>query len=434
MRRLCMSLILATLFHVPTFAQNGAGAPPATGGLPQPPTAAAQTTVPAVTLARAIEMALQDHPELSVARREIEASEAARQQAAAWPNPQLGFELEDTRRETRSTTFLLSQSIELGGKRAARMAAADRERDIATVQAVARRAQVRAAVTGAYFDALIAQERVRLAESAMQVAQSGTSAASRRVTAGKVAPVEETRARLAESSVRIELAQARSDLQGALYELGAAVGRAEPAIERVDGTAQTLPAVPEPSELERQLAASPALRLVQLETDRQAALVDVERARGVPDLTVSVGQKRSEELGRNQALIGLSIPLPLFDRNQGSVRQALRRQDKARDEAQAVALRLRADVLRARERLSAASIETHTLQREIVPGAEEAYAAATKGFELGKFSYLEALDAQRTLLQARSQYLRALAQAHRARIDLDRLLSVDDPLTASLAR
>ncbi|MDB5879537.1 MAG: hypothetical protein JWQ41_2951, partial [Variovorax sp.] len=48
--------------------------------------------------------------------------------------------------------------------------------------------------------------------------------------------------------------------------------------------------------------------------------------------------------------------------------------------------------------------------------------AATTGFEFGKFAYLDVLDAQRTLLLARSQYLRALAEVHRAATDLDRLL------------
>ena len=66
--------------------------------------------------------------------------------------------------------------------------------------------------------------------------------------------------------------------------------------------------------------------------------------------------------------------------------------------------------------------EVNVLQSEVLPGAQAAFDAATKGFELGKFAYLDVLDAQRTLLQARAQYLRALADAHRSITDLDRLL------------
>jgi cobalt-zinc-cadmium efflux system outer membrane protein len=149
----------------------------------------------------------------------------------------------------------------------------------------------------------------------------------------------------------------------------------------------------------------------------------------MPDVTVSLGAKRvpsSEgETGggrRNQVVVGLSIPLPIFDTNRGNVAEALSREEKARDELAAAELQLGADVAQATERLSSARATAQTLQRDALPGAETAYKAATKGFELGKFSFLEALDAQRTLFQVRAQYLLALADAHRAAGDLDRLL------------
>ncbi|WP_431273247.1 TolC family protein [Variovorax ureilyticus] len=114
--------------------------------------------------------------------------------------------------------------------------------------------------------------------------------------------------------------------------------------------------------------------------------------------------------------------MPIFDTNRGNVLQALRRQDKAEDDARALELRLRAEVGSARQRYQSATSEVAALRADILPGAESAFDAATKGFELGKFGYLDALDAQRTLLQARVQYLRSLADAHRAVTDLDRLL------------
>ena len=55
-------------------------------------------------------------------------------------------------------------------------------------------------------------------------------------------------------------------------------------------------------------------------------------------------------------------------------------------------------------------------------GAQSAYDAATKGFELGKFNFLEVLDAQRTLFLDRAQYQRALAEAYRAAAEIERVL------------
>jgi cobalt-zinc-cadmium efflux system outer membrane protein len=79
-------------------------------------------------------------------------------------------------------------------------------------------------------------------------------------------------------------------------------------------------------------------------------------------------------------------------------------------------------VAQATERLRSARATAETLQRDALPGAEAARQAAARGFELGKFSFLDALDAQRTLFQVRSQHLLAMAEAHRAAGELDRLL------------
>ena len=116
------------------------------------------------------------------------------------------------------------------------------------------------------------------------------------------------------------------------------------------------------------------------------------------------------------------MPIPLFDRNQGNILESLRRTDKARDELVATEVRLNSELAQAYGRLVAAREEIALLKQEILPGAQSAYDATTKGFELGKFSFLEVLDAQRTFFQARSQYLRALSETHRATADIDRIV------------
>ena len=148
----------------------------------------------------------------------------------------------------------------------------------------------------------------------------------------------------------------------------------------------------------------------------------VEQRRATPDVTVSIGMKRSEELGRNQAIIGLALPLPLFDRNAGNKLEALRRSDQAGDQLAAASVQLQASLAQASVRLATARLDVDSLQREIVPGAQSAYDAASKGFEFGKFAFLDVLDAQRTLLQAKNQTLRALTEAHHAAAEIERLL------------
>ncbi|CAN7766441.1 TolC family protein [Pseudorhodoferax sp. LjRoot39] len=388
-----------------------------------PVSVAQASSAPPLTLAAAVQTALQNHPDLSAARREIEATEGARTQAAAYQNPSLSVEVEDLRRDTRTTTVMWSQPFELGGKRGARIAAADRATELARAQLDAKQAELRANVTAAFFTSLIAQERVRLAQASLDLARTGTQTGSKRVISGKVSPVEETRAKVAEANVRLELIQAQGELQNSLQELRSLMAQAS-AVSALDGNALTLPALLPQEALEQRIADAPALRQARLEVRRLAALADLESAKRVPDITVNAGIKRAQDQGRNQAVIGISIPLPVFDTNRGAIFEALRRQDKAEDEARAIELRLRADVAVARERQATASAEVAAVQAEILPGAQSAFDAASKGFELGKFDYLEALDAQRSLLQARAQYLRSVAEAHRAATDLDRLLGV----------
>ncbi len=410
--------LLAAIGLSPCLAQ----VPPAASSIQPPGTPAASSPSGAVlTLQRAIDMALAGHPLLAAGRSDIEAADAALSQAGARPNPVLQAELEDTRRETRSTTVLLTQPIELGGKRAARLDVAERSGDLARSQYASARSLLRAQVTSAFVDALTAQERLRAADASLELAQRATDAASKRVIAGKVSPIEETKAKVAEANVRVERVQASGELRAALLALQSMVGTSTGPISRVEGSV-SLPLVPADIALQSRLAASPAVRQAQLEVDRFGSLAKLERTRRVPDLTVGIGTKRSEELGRNQTLLAVSIPLPVFDTNRGAELEAMRRHDKARYDAEAAALRLRAEAVRAQERLRTAVAEAQALQDEVLPGAQTAYEAASKGFELGKFSFLDVLDSQRTLLEARSRHLRAVAEAHRSAAEIDRLL------------
>ncbi|HNC84650.1 MAG TPA: TolC family protein [Nitrospira sp.] len=376
-----------------------------------------------LTLAVALDLALRANPDITVALREREASEGAEIQGRARPNPSIEYLVEDTRATTRTTTVQLNQPIELAGKRSARIAIAERGRDLADIELATRRAEIRALVISTFFDVLSAQERTRLAKETVTLAERATAAVSKRVIAGKVSPVEETKARVAEAGVRVELAQAQGELRVARQRLTGLWGNPIPRFERAEGDVDTLPPIPSSNTVEQRIEASPVLKRASVEITRRTSVTALERARRIPDPTISVGVKRAEELGRDQLLVGVSIPIPVFDSNRGNLLEALKREDKARDEHTALWVRLTGDVLQARERLSNSRLELESLQRDVLPGAQLAYENAAKGFELGKFSFLDVLDAQRTLFQARNQYLRAVTDTHRASAEIDRLLA-----------
>jgi cobalt-zinc-cadmium efflux system outer membrane protein len=378
-----------------------------------------------LTLSAALALADTSHADLAAARHALLAEDGVVQQAGLLPNPSLSVERVDTRRDTRETTLQLSQPLELGGKRAARMQAAQRGREGVAALLVQRRAEVRAETTAAWFAVLAAQEQLRLAQQASELAQRAAGATGRRVVAGKVSPVEETRAQVAAATVKLELIRAHSALATARARLAALWSNPAPCFAQAAGEMAVLPELPSLAAQRALLAQAPAMQVAQAELAQRQALAQVELSRRAPDVALTVGSKRSEELGRTQAVFGVSLPLPLFDRNQGAVLASARRVDQARDGVTATASRLEAELVQAREEYASARAQAMALQGEILPGAQSAYEATSTGFEYGKFGFLDVLDAQRTLLQAQSHYLTTLADAHRAQAAILRLTGAE---------
>lgn len=414
-----LGLAASVLISGPLLAQSAEGPAPYEDTRSQPP--AVEPAGP-LTLEAALAFALQANPDLAVARREVDAAAATRLQAQVFRNPEFSLGMEDVRQGTRQTTVQIGQPLELGGKRGARIEAAERSRDVAEAELASRLAAVRATVIRGFYEVLAAQERERLAQGSLELARRALDAAARRVTAGKVSPVEETRARVAESGARVELTQASAELANARKRLSAAWGNPSPRFTQALGQLDAVPLLPAFDDLLRQVEAAPEWVRARQEVERREAIARLERTRRIPDVTISAGVQRREELRDNVALVGVSIPIPVFDRNQGNVLEALRRADKARDEQTAVGVRLRSELAQAQERFNAARQEVDYIRKDILPGAQSALDAATKGFELGKFTFLDVLDAQRTLFQARGQYVRALADVQRAVADIEAIL------------
>lgn len=377
-----------------------------------------------LTWEAAAAQALNQHPRLRAAQRGLEASDGAMLQSRARPNPELSYAQEDTRSSTRSSTVQWSQTLEINGKRAARMRAAEKERDLSQAELDAAKASLLADVRMAFFGLLAAQQRTALAAQTLDIARNAREAAGKRVAAGKAAPLEENRARVAESSALLEQAQAQATQRVARQHIQSLMGENAPAFTEAQGTLDALPAVPDAQALQEGLEQAPALQQARSVLEQSHAMADLERAKRVPDPTLSLGVKRAQETARNQIVFGVSIPLPLLDSNRGNQLKALRLADQAEDRLQATRLELQAQLYAAREALETSRQQASQLSTQVLPTAQAAYEAASKGFALGKFSYLDVLDAQRSWFDMRNQYLDQLLATHRAAADIDRLLGL----------
>ncbi|MBE0615196.1 MAG: TolC family protein [Burkholderiales bacterium] len=404
---------------------------------PKQETATSAVHEPAeLTLSDALSLALQRNPELAAFGKERSATEAALLQASALPNPVLdiaGDNLRNLRKAEagdRTTTIQIGQLIELGGKRTARMRAAEAGRDLANWDYEAKRIEILSLVAQRFFDVLAAQQRKGLADEALLLARQVSDAAARRVQAGKVSPVEETKARLAQAAAEIELEQARREGNALRKALGVLWANPNPSFEKAVGDLETTTALPPYEQLAQRVRDNPELARWSSEIARRQASVDSEKAKTVPDVTLTAGVTRFSQFDDRAYIVGISVPLPLFNRNRGGILEASHRLDKASDESRVAEGRVLTELARTYERLAAIDHEIGTLRTTLLPGAQSAFDAAAKGYQLGKFGFLDVLDAQRTLFQIRTQNLRALADYQRGVSEIERL--VGGPLEASL--
>lgn len=375
-----------------------------------------------LTLEGALARALDSNAGFAAVKNEAAASAGVLTQAGVLPNPTIDLSVDDTKSATRTTTAMLNVPLETGGKRAARVKAAGLSSDMARQDVADARAGLRAAVIAAFFDVAVAQESVRVTRGTVDIASDALRLAERRVAAGKAPPLEASKAKVALANARIEARAADAALLDARRKLGLLWGEAEPGFARVGADLSALPRRTSIDELRSALAASPRMRGGKLAVDLGQAQLEVEKSKRYPDITLSAGVARDNEAGRNKAQLGISIPLPIFDRNQGNVYAATMQAYKAQDQYRELESGLMGELLQAVTRFDLAVAAAREYRDAVLPGATQAYDAARKGFEAGKFGFLEVLDAQRTLSEGNIAYLTVLASLYQASADIDRIL------------
>ncbi|HEY3600049.1 MAG TPA: TolC family protein, partial [Paraburkholderia sp.] len=339
-------------------------------------------------------------------------------------NPEISLLQEGLSGRERTSTALINQTIELGGKRRSRLDAASYRREAALASLDNRAATLRAEVTGAFYGLLAAQRQRHAAEESASIAARSAEMADKRAKAGKVSPVEATKARVAATSAQIELATAGRRVTTALEKLANVTGSVALSNRIAHGDLDAVPPVEPLPQLLQRLDDAPMSRTARAEVLRANAVIAVEKATRIPDITVSAGMKRIVTGGApiNQAVIGISIPLPLFNTNRGALLEAVHQAGKANAYRDSERARLQLELTQAYANYANAADQARRLKTDVLPAARQSFDAMSRGYELGKFGFLDVLDAQRTLSQSQSQYVQALADAHRAYADIGRLV------------
>jgi cobalt-zinc-cadmium efflux system outer membrane protein len=398
---------------------------------PEEPLAINAPVAGEIALADAIAAALRSSPALGAVAYEVRSREALAIQAAARPNPDLAVEVEDFAGsgsrdgfDSAETTLSLAQLIELGGDRSRRMRVAELDTALASWDFEADRLAVLSDAAKTFVVLLAVQERQALAAELERLAGETLRSVSSTVRAGAVSPVEEQRASVNLERVQLDLVREARALEVARAQLAATWGDPTPQFTRALGALDALPPTPDLARLEAAVSDSPELARWNAEIAQREAALALERARRIPDVTVSLGGRYYSDGDDGGLVAGASVPLPLFDRNRGGVLDARHRVARARAEQRLADVSVRA-ALRARyQELLAAGEEVAALRDRIIPHAERVFLETRRGYATGLFRHVEVLDAQRTLFDARRELLDAWTAFHLAATDLERITGV----------
>ena len=400
----------------------------------------AASTVPAsaqtagsgpLTLAEALRLAETASPAVRAREAQLAAAEGSRREAASllFNNPELN--VERTRRSAatpdgnaREWGLGIAQPIEIGGQQARRREAASASLEALRAEIEDARRQARAEASLRFHAVLAAQRRVRLEQRSAELFDGTAQAVAKRRSAGEDTRLDANVALIEAERARNALAVSQEHLQDAKAELATALQLPPSAVPEVVGDLGVPTGAPLPYGLDQLLASAQAMprqRALAAREDAARARIGVERASRYPDVTVglNVGREGPADARERVTTLTLSVPLPLFKRNDAAIGQAMSDATQAEIERAAATRDGQAQVRRLWSRLDSQRERVARLQRAMVAASADNQQLAAKSRQAGQIGLLDQLLVNRQALDAERDLNDALAEFHTTRIELE---------------
>ncbi|MEI8016272.1 MAG: TolC family protein [Nitrospira sp.] len=370
----------------------------------------AKEQMPTFELDHIINLALERNPAIASAQSVIEQNEGLRTQAGAYPNPTVGAQtanaaIRDPSNGDRITEYgmTLHQTVEWPGMRAARQNAAAAGLSGATVGLDEAKLNLIAEVKGLFYELLLAERTVDLLQQNLEIVQEVARIVKARVRSGEGPQFEAVKADVEVLKAKQEMTKAKNVVRVKLVGLDTLTAGALGPRYKVQGEFRSLRDRLDPEQMAaRDLSQHPTLKRQGKLVEQAESTVTKERQARVPNVTLFGGYAR--EIGREAVLGGLTLPTPLWYRQQGHIATALGSQRK--EEAELI--RARNDLARA---INQHAREAETAQDQILvyeegllKQAQEALRIAQLSFRQGASSLLDVLDAQRVQRQITVDY------------------------------
>jgi cobalt-zinc-cadmium efflux system outer membrane protein len=378
---------------------------------------AAQT----ISLSQVLSFVLLGNPELAAFSYDMRASDAKILQAGLYPNPALDVETENLGVEDIQTTILLSQLIELGGKQRARILQAHAERSKYQLEYEVKKRQLFIETADLFIEILMNQQKASFLQDSISMLESLSASVRRRVEAGKASAIEQNNFKALLALAYVDLKKAKNELVQAKNKLAAKWGATKSFDFTVAGNLDwTLPVI-SLEELGCFLYNHPQIQLLGGEEDLRAARLRVEKSKSMTDVTVRGGPRFLFDRNEWAWVVGVFMPLPINDRNQGNILAAYENWRRIEQERQAIWTTLLAELNQAYALIFSLNEEIQVLIEIVLPATQDALTASYEGYQNARYSYLEILESERSFRSARIRYFEALEQYHKALAKLEGL-------------
>lgn len=379
--------------------------------VPQPPGEPAH----AMDLLSLESIAMQNSPALSQASARVEAARGRWVQQGLWPNVILGYSGQQlgSGGEATQQGVYMEQEFITGRKLRLNREVAAWEIEQAERDFNAMRLRVLTDVRSGYYTTLIAQRRRELAEQLVSIGEQGEQAAEALFRGKEVSAADPLRARIQVAEARIVLQNSINQHLEAWRRLAAVIGAPDMGLQRLNGDLHgTDVNLSWHATLDQVLSESPELAaaLAQLE----AARWSIRRARAevIPNVDVQAIVQDDQSTNAANANLQVSLPIPIWNRNQGGIREARAQAVAAARAVDKLSLDLQARLAVAFQRYESARAQTERYSgpEGILANANRVLELVRTGYEAGEFSVLDLLNAQRTYFETNLAYLDSLRE------------------------
>ncbi len=379
-----------------------------------------------VTLADSIKIALRQSPRMQAYQKAIAAAKGELRQSTAWINPDINIGTDNIAGSGQYKNFSsaeanygVGQEFEIGGQIAARERIAENSVAIASLESQAGQLDLIRDVTVAYYQRIAAEESVSLAQEQKRIAEDVLRSVNVRVGAAAAPLLQRSRAEVERSTASIALEKAYQEKNTAQAAFDALLG--DPRIPGKLDSGDFFLADKSAPVTEAMLEETPAKKRLDASLQKAQARTDLEKANAIPNPRLNAGVRNFYSSNDQAFVVGLSMPIPILNGNNGNIEKASQDALRIEMEGRQTMLDLRAELRQVQARVDNSYKQAQLLKTEILPSANRGFQLAREGYSLGRFAYLEVLDAQRSLSSAKRQYIDALRDFHTAKAQLERL-------------